>query len=173
VSSSFVSDRDIILRLHHTMRVSHERLYQGKPLRSVADIRLLELDVSSPDEVIRGQLLVVTLEKAPPYHALSHTWGKPLPEETVHVDGHELRVGLNLHAALRRLRTRSDFSPPRIRIDALCINQDDDAEKSTQVAMMSDIYARAKRVYMWLGEKWKWTNRAFAIGTMCAAAQDK
>lgn len=40
----------------------------------------------------------------------------------------------------------------RIWIDAICINQSDDAEKSVQVAMMADIYAGAKNVIVWLGE---------------------
>lgn len=37
-------------------------------------------------------------------------------------------------------------------IDAICINQQDDLEKNHQVAMMSDIYQRALRVLVWLGE---------------------
>src|SRR5882757_5845843 len=36
-------------------------------------------------------------------------------------------------------------------IDALCINQIDEAEKNKQVAMMGEIYSRASRVLIWLG----------------------
>lgn len=36
-------------------------------------------------------------------------------------------------------------------IDALCINQKDNNEKSSQVMMMRDIYAHAKNVLVWLG----------------------
>ncbi|KAJ9663577.1 hypothetical protein H2201_005538 [Coniosporium apollinis] len=36
-------------------------------------------------------------------------------------------------------------------IDALCINQKDNDEKSSQVMMMRDIYAHAKNVLLWLG----------------------
>lgn len=37
-------------------------------------------------------------------------------------------------------------------IDAICINQDDIAEKNSQVAMMAEIYKKATRVNIWLGE---------------------
>lgn len=36
-------------------------------------------------------------------------------------------------------------------IDAICINQQDDAEKSTQVQAMRDVYDQAKLVIAWLG----------------------
>lgn len=36
-------------------------------------------------------------------------------------------------------------------VDALCINQQDNDEKSSQVMMMRHIYARAKNVLVWLG----------------------
>jgi len=37
-------------------------------------------------------------------------------------------------------------------IDAVCINQEDDAEKSFQVSMMGEIYYQADRVIIWLGD---------------------
>ena len=36
-------------------------------------------------------------------------------------------------------------------VDAICINQNDDVEKSWQVAMMWDIYQKAETVRVWLG----------------------
>ncbi|KAG5807705.1 hypothetical protein H9Q74_007679 [Fusarium xylarioides] len=38
-------------------------------------------------------------------------------------------------------------------IDAICINQDDIAERNSQVAMMSQIYGSARCVVAWLGEE--------------------
>ncbi|KAK3352492.1 hypothetical protein B0T25DRAFT_437335, partial [Lasiosphaeria hispida] len=35
-------------------------------------------------------------------------------------------------------------------IDAMCINQNSNPEKSQQVALMSRIYAAAQRIVMWL-----------------------
>lgn len=37
-------------------------------------------------------------------------------------------------------------------IDAVCIDQDDNEEKSRQIPRMSDIYQKAKEVCVWLGE---------------------
>jgi hypothetical protein len=48
----------------------------------------------------------------------------------------------NCHAALRRLRAAQeelDHSP--LWIDAICINQIDNAEKATQITLMGEIYS--------------------------------
>jgi hypothetical protein len=37
-------------------------------------------------------------------------------------------------------------------IDAICINQDDNLERSAQVQIMGSIYQTAKRLRIWLGE---------------------
>lgn len=41
--------------------------------------------------------------------------------------------------------------PPRLWIDALCINQSDISEKSFQVGMMGTIFSSAKLVFAWIG----------------------
>jgi heterokaryon incompatibility protein (HET) len=56
-----------------------------------------------------------------------------------------------LYSALLHLQY-SDIAPA-IWIDSVCINQNDDAEKSDQVQRLSDIYTRASRVIVWLGER--------------------
>jgi hypothetical protein len=48
-------------------------------------------------------------------------------------------------------------------VDALCINQDDDEEKSQQVAMMREIYSSATRVLIWLGKKTQLVQAAFNV----------
>lgn len=54
----------------------------------------------------------------------------------------------DLYEALERLR---DYVLQRvIRIDVLCINQEDDWAKSRQVQAMPMIYANASRVSIWL-----------------------
>lgn len=89
----------------------------------------------------------------PKFSALSYVWGAPAPtasSPTVLINAHPTRVTPNLHAALARL-ARQRFAGP-VWIDALCINQADAAEKSSQVAMMGRIYGLAERVVVWLGE---------------------
>ncbi|KAM6513796.1 hypothetical protein FALCPG4_015009 [Fusarium falciforme] len=43
-------------------------------------------------------------------------------------------------------------------IDALCINQNDERERSQQVSMMDEIYSRASRVLIWLGSLGKFES---------------
>ena len=43
------------------------------------------------------------------------------------------------------------FRSPLIWVDAICINQNDNVEKSVQVPRMSDIYGKCQHVLAWLG----------------------
>lgn len=56
----------------------------------------------------------------------------------------------NLYIALRRLRLPA--RPVVLWVDAICIDQDNATEKEEQVARMVEIYSRASRVVIWLGE---------------------
>jgi hypothetical protein len=87
------------------------------------------------------------------YDALSYSWG--MDDDSgdaflLTLDDKPFPVTENLWDGLRRIRLCKD--PVRIWIDAVCINQNDDPEKSVQVAMMADIYAGAHIVHVWLGE---------------------
>ncbi|KAI0555554.1 heterokaryon incompatibility protein-domain-containing protein [Xylaria curta] len=85
-----------------------------------------------------------------PYEALSYVWGAPERPRLVYTEMGYLTVTENLHAALSRLR---DWCFPRVVwADAICINQDDEEERSTQVELMAIIYAKAIRVVVWLEE---------------------
>jgi hypothetical protein len=89
------------------------------------------------------------------YEALSYCWGdgyEVVPISLVDDAGSlvELLVSSNLEHAIRRIR-----QPDKDRlfwIDLLSINQNDMAERSQQVAMVSEIYASAQSVCVWIGE---------------------
>lgn len=77
-------------------------------------------------------------------------------KETITLNGVIFPVGKNLAGALRCLRRLNGPDSSRLLwIDALCINQDDLDERARQVKLMGDIYFRATRVTVWLGEKYK------------------
>ncbi|KAF2996747.1 hypothetical protein E8E14_001199 [Neopestalotiopsis sp. 37M] len=83
------------------------------------------------------------------YEALSYTWGDASKCHTIQLEGKDFGVSQNLYNALRNVRL-----PDRSRtlwIDALCINQLDNAERSEQVQYMFAIYGAATRVIVWLG----------------------
>jgi hypothetical protein len=65
------------------------------------------------------------------------------------VNGVDTEVTLNLEAALRHIR--QTLYAVTFWVDALCINQEDVAEKNCQVGMMGEIYAGAELVIAWLG----------------------
>lgn len=62
----------------------------------------------------------------------------------------QLAIRPNLRNALRRLR--SSTTTCTLWADAVCINQVDMHERSQQVPLMRNIYKRATRVVIWLGE---------------------
>lgn len=63
-------------------------------------------------------------------------------------------VTSNCVAALKRLRNSDLIYGKGIWVDAICIDQASKVEKNLQVAMMAEIYRKAKDVAVWLGDKW-------------------
>lgn len=120
--------------------------YQYSPL-GPREIRLLKLLPS--DNEPRCIITHHNLDNAPLYKALSYVWGDPTPCRALTLNEGPFSIALNLDTALRCLRlTEADSL---IWIDAVCINQNDDAEKGSQVQMMDDIYRLATQVLVWLG----------------------
>ncbi|PVH81130.1 HET-domain-containing protein, partial [Cadophora sp. DSE1049] len=84
------------------------------------------------------------------YNALSYEWGVEGNSFcSIILNGEETPVRENLWRALRTLGDERSTGP--IWIDALCINQKDDVERSSQVSQMGRIYQRASCVIAWLG----------------------
>ncbi|KAF7674576.1 hypothetical protein GT037_007336 [Alternaria burnsii] len=70
------------------------------------------------------------------------------------LNGKPFVVRQNLHDFLLAVSTEhqmSHFTQEDYWIDALCINQFDNSERSHQVAQMGQIYSNAWRVHIWLG----------------------
>ncbi|KAF4451407.1 HET-domain-containing protein [Fusarium austroafricanum] len=114
------------------------------------EIRLLKLLRGSRNDNIECEFLPpVPLSNTITYEALSYTWGDATNLRVIKLDQRDFNVTPNLLAALIALRY-ADKS--RILwIDAICINQDDDADKNYQVPLMSKIYTYATIVDVWLG----------------------
>jgi len=114
-------------------------------------IRILRL-LPAPNRTdpIQCALYTAYLDDDPSYEALSYAWGDATVTRQIFVNKSRVNVTENLAAALRNLRRR--FHDRCLWVDALCINQRDDAEKSHQVNLMKDIYARAPNTILWLGD---------------------
>ncbi|OTA67748.1 HET-domain-containing protein [Hypoxylon sp. EC38] len=87
--------------------------------------------------------------KKHPFVALSYVWGPVEPERKIYINNREKMVGPGLYEALRHIRDA--MAPVPLWIDAICINQDDDDEKSREILKMRRIYAECSQVIYWLG----------------------
>jgi len=87
------------------------------------------------------------------YIALSYTWGDPANIREILVNGRKLEVTQNVDAMLKTLRSKSYIKRGwKVWIDAICINQKDLRDRSSQVQKMHEIYTRAWTPIVWLGE---------------------
>ena len=97
-------------------------------------------------------------DAADQYKALSYAWGKEVSRHQVYlyINGTEIPITVqeNLYQALIHLRDRhqgrSD-GPFVLWVDAICINQGDENEKTEQVKHMKSVYEKASAVCVWLG----------------------
>jgi hypothetical protein len=86
------------------------------------------------------------------FDALSYTWGTQDGTFPMMCNGQTLQVHRNLFSALPYLAMRHGTTEDRpIWIDAVCINQTDQPEKSIHIHRMNNIYRRAETVWVWLG----------------------
>ncbi|KAF1959328.1 HET-domain-containing protein [Byssothecium circinans] len=128
-----------------------QRGFEYSPLQC-NNFRLLELIPGrSLCADIHCRLRDYQLDSAPPYEALSYTWGDGKNTCWISLNGLPFYIRPNLRDALRRLR--QPRSTRTIWIDAICIDQNSADEKSVQVPLMGKIYTRAERVIAWLGEE--------------------
>jgi hypothetical protein len=103
------------------------------------------------------------------YEALSYAWGEERSPTPVVVKSYGsersfIEVTQNLATALIYLRHKSEARV--LWIDALCINQEDIEERSSQVARMTDVYRLAHRVVVWLGPESEEDRSSKALSTL-------
>jgi hypothetical protein len=114
-------------------------------------IRVLDVLPRDPSlgPYIIAKMRHVQLEDAK-YDAISYTWGNPIKSKGILINGKWFSVTEN---AFGVIEDRVSLLHKRtIWIDCICINQEDDQEKSQQVVMMDEIYRKANRAILWLGD---------------------
>lgn len=141
--------------------------FEYRPLLSPdRQIRLLEVRVSSTDELY-CTLEAYDLRTAPSFVAISYTWGSALDRGEVFINSRSREVRLNCQSALRQM-TECNIQG-WLWIDAVCINQDDNAEKAKQVEMMTTIFSQASWVAVVPQERLKIPSN-FLIGESFVAS---
>lgn len=128
--------------------------YQHEPLdHSKHSIRLVRVLPSlCPEGLIQCDIFHGTTDVT--YECLSYRWGDPYPEGSILIGGKRFRVRQNLLDFLALGHLTAQFSSMTLGplwIDALCINQNDTAERNHQVGQMGEIFSSAITVNLWLG----------------------
>jgi hypothetical protein len=138
--------------------------FEYQPLdSSLNQIRLVHLQKAEGfrDTEIRCRIQHVCLDQTPQYEALSYAWGSSSERLPIYVDGKIMLVTRSLYDALHQFSHSVKRAQPRtLWIDAVCINQADDIEKSIQVQRMGMIYKLASQVVVWLGKEYQSSNIA-------------
>ncbi|KAK4442311.1 HET-domain-containing protein [Podospora aff. communis PSN243] len=114
-----------------------------------SEIRVLDLLPGETNAPLHCKLQHASLSDKPQFEALSYVWGDATIRSTITVDGHNVGITVNLEETLRALRYHDKTRT--LWVDAICINQQDTAEKNVQVPLMGNIYHNAVRVVTWLG----------------------
>ncbi|KAM0287084.1 hypothetical protein ACHAO9_007841 [Fusarium lateritium] len=131
-------------------------------------IRLLRINTDITEQDV-GSLEVVSLDQAPPFYALSHSWGTQVQSAAIQVEGHVLFLTPGLAAGLRVFQElaieESSLNPPLryIWIDSICVNQESLADRSSQVALMRRIYSTSITTLVWLGTEFVWGPSAWKL----------
>lgn len=138
-------------------------MFQHEPLNILKnEIRLLHLSDLDTDgskstistkplhqtEVVICSLKRTSLTKAPPYVALSYTWGKAKADHVLQIDGNSFQIRPNLQQALKHLY---EVGVRCVWVDAICINQGDLIERARQVLRLATVFQKAEYVVAWLG----------------------
>ncbi|KAK2728930.1 ankyrin and het domain-containing protein [Colletotrichum kahawae] len=107
--------------------------------------RLLRLAPPSEDGVVSQlQLETFSLDDAPPYFCLSYVWGDSKRFIGINCNGKMISVTGNLFHAIQTCLNRHPDA--WLWADGICINQDDLAERSSQVLFMGAIYRNASMI---------------------------
>lgn len=137
-------------------------MYKYQPLHNAEHIRLLKI-LGPPalhhHDSVRLELLACSLAEAPPYECVMYAWQStqrdrsiPISEATLDKADNQRPYAAVTESLLQAIPfLLSASSTGFLWIDQLCINQDDFDERSAQVAIMGQIFSKAKRLLIWLG----------------------
>ncbi|KAI1771762.1 HET-domain-containing protein [Hypoxylon cercidicola] len=124
--------------------------------------RILTLLPGSGDQPLECILEHGDIGGSPPYETISYAWGDPREKVNIICNSRTLAITAALGEALRHFRSPSERKRS-LWADAICINQNDNEERSRQVRRMKDIYSKASRLLIWLGEGRDESDRGIAV----------
>lgn len=116
------------------------------------EIRIVYVQPGKPKSPIRGTFGYTYLVDDPPsaYETISYVWGDASVRGVIYIDGRLLDVPRSAEVVLRRMRSRTTVKA--LWIDSVCTNQANLGERSSQVALMAEIYSLTTQNLIWLGD---------------------
>jgi hypothetical protein len=102
------------------------------------------------NDVIHCTFSLASLSAPPAFEALSYAWGDTKGVIRIQLHGNDVLITANLHCALRHLRYAD--RERILWVDALCIDQGNLDERTSQVDQMRYVYSLAQRVVVFLGD---------------------
>ena len=154
-----VVSREMQSSLPPNRSTSKAELAPYMPLRE-RDIRLVNFGATGNESA----LIHVSLDRKPEFTALSYCWGKENCKHLFEINGQILVLTSSLYIIFQSLQERGFDG--FLWADAICINQDDLAEKAMQIPLMGAIYSGATSVIGWLGipsEEWQLSPDSFDV----------
>jgi hypothetical protein len=137
--------------LEASLPVPLEQHFKHSPLDHQApSIRLIQIlpDLSADGLV---QCDIRTASTQSDYICLSYVWGKEITGHQIQLGGRAFWVRQNLFDFLESARTKPHIYDQWLWIDALCIDQLNNTERSHQVQLMGQIFSHATKVISWMG----------------------
>jgi hypothetical protein len=144
-------DGDALVRRKSSPQ-SAQSLFEHSPLDlKTPSIRLVRIlpDLSSDGHV---QLEIRHASTKSAYICLSYVWGHGRNLPWIRLDGRLFQVRPNLYAFLAAASKKPHICSGWLWIDALCIDQLNNSERSHQVQQMGHIFSHAVKVISWLGD---------------------
>ena len=144
--------------------VPRELIRNAQPLLE-DEIRVLDLNQGAHGMPLVGSLRKVRLSDGPAYEPLSYTWEDydtvQRSDDNIEEDVRpalfildtDSYLGLTSNCAKALCSVRKSGTDRTIWVDSICVNQDDAEERSHQVDLMKEIYAKAFTVLVYLGRE--------------------
>lgn len=104
---------------------------------------------STPQVCVSGSIIHVRRETSPPYFALSYTWGDATKTRPILINNKTFHIRENLAVALEQIRHKEHVRA--LWVDAICIDQEDDHEKTIQIQKKGETFKQAFLIIAWLG----------------------
>ena len=115
--------------------------YKYEALPTGDYFRVLVLEPSVGEDPLVASLRTADLRRGlhqNRFEAISYIWGSNTKDQIITIDGNSLLITHNLRNSLRQVR--SPDKPRNVWADSICIDQQNNQEKSQQVAAMGRIY---------------------------------